>query len=129
MEHIDDDYIIEFIENQLLDNETITCEPLIIKEFLKYKTVTNINNLLGAILNVANKKNLLLVPEVVKPFIDNFPVDYLDYKQADAGIMKYLKDQDPLKIFLLSQTDFLDYLLEINKQEYLPAIAKDIFLF
>jgi hypothetical protein len=53
----------------------------------------------------------------------------LDYKQADAGIMKYLKDQDPLKIFLLSQTDFLDYLLAINKQEYLPAIAKDIFLF
>ena len=129
MEHIDDDYIIEFIENQLLDNETITCEPLIIKEFIKYKTVSNINNLLGTILNVANKKNLLLVPEVVKPFIDNFPVDYLDYKQADAGIMKYLKDQDPLKIFLLSQTDFLDYLLAINKQEYLPAIAKDIFLF
>ena len=88
----------------------------------------NINKLLGTILNVANE-NLLHVPEVVKQFIDNFPVDYLDYKQADAGIMKYLKDQDPLKIFLLSQTDFLDYLLEINKQEYLPAIAKDIFLF
>ena len=78
MEHIDDDYIIEFIENQLLDNDTITCEPLIIKEFLKYKTVTNINKLLGTILNVANE-NLFHVPEIVKPFIDNFPVDYLDY--------------------------------------------------
>lgn len=128
MEHIDDDYIIEFIENQLLFMDIITCEPLIIKEFIKYKTITNINKLLGTVLTIANE-NLFHIPEIVKPFIDNFSVEYLDYKQADAEIMKYLKDQDPLKIFLLSQKDFLDYLLEINKPEYLPVIVKDIFLF
>lgn len=55
--------------------------------------------------------------------------DVDDFKNNDAAIMMYLKDNDPLKIKLLSDASFINYLISINKTKYIPKHIIDLFIF
>lgn len=126
MEHIDDEYVIDYIIDQLRNTSNVTNEPILIKEFIKVKDVKSINKLLGLVLEIS-RDNKFNIPTVVQPFIDN--PDKLDFTQADAEIMKYLDDSHPLSQRLLSDDKFIQYLVDIDKLEYLPKSVTDVFLF
>lgn len=52
-----------------------------------------------------------------------------EFKMGDGKIMEYLDEDKRVRDALLSDSDFIKYLIENEKSKYLPEEAKDIFLF
>lgn len=135
VEHIASDYLIDFIttESESMKQFSSEHQPKILKslayiinEVFKHYNVEKLNKILKKIL-IASSKRSYDYSIALKPFIDKFKG--LDFKIADGEIIKYLKDKDPLKQKLLSDSDYISYLIAMKKEEYLPQNVTDIFLF
>ncbi len=71
-----------------------------------------------------------LTKEVMDAFIKNMKINSVGvFMINDAAILLYLPESHPLRKTLLETPAFIKYLIEIDKIEYLPKDAKDIFLF
>jgi hypothetical protein len=125
MEHIDNDYVIDFLVQQIKNEPDITNEVIVIKEFIAAKELTPIKRLFGLVMGILRDEHFFL-PQVVEPFLT---VKNLDFKQADGEVMKYLDDDHPLKKQLIANDDFVQYLIDVDKLEYLPKTVTDVFLF
>jgi hypothetical protein len=125
MEHIDNDYVIDFLVQQIKNEPDITNEVIVIKEFIAAKELTPIKRLFGLVMGILRDEHFFL-PQVVEPFLT---VKNLDFKQADGEVMKYLDDDHTLKKQLIANDDFVQYLIDVDKLEYLPKTVTDVFLF
>lgn len=131
----DPDFLIDFIRDECDDSNTYTSKNKvkIIKSLAYIVTrmteIYNINDksrLLEKLLMVSNKSGYDL-SIILKPFIDNF--NGLNFKIGDGEIMKYLSNKDQLKHILLSDSDYISYLISKHQEKYLPQNVTDIFLF
>jgi len=125
LEDIDNEYLFEFFKQQLTTN-IVSNEPLLVNEYLKVKSIEEIDELLDCILNIS-KDEKINIPMVIQPFINNS--DDLNFMVGDGEIMKYIKEGDSLYKKLIHDDTFVDYLVRLGKFEYMPATVKDIFLF
>lgn len=103
-------------------------------EFMKFNSVYNTHKeLLVALLDKFDKDDFhdsFLSREIMQEFIENSLVDNpTDFMINDASVMLYLPKEHPLRNKLLSSGEFLNYLVSVNKLEYMPETVKDVFLF
>jgi len=122
------DNIAEFF-NDYSQVVPIKLIEIMIKEYFKH------NNPYGKFIKTVLIEIDAPSEELTQILIDNANYDQIadeDLMIRDGIIMKYLEDypdDHPLKVRLISSEQFVSYLLDNGKGEYLPEDVRDIFIF
>jgi len=127
---IDEDYLINFLYNQLnLINRNVYIN--IMYEFMKHFDNKH-EQLLKKLFDKFDTDDIheSIARDIIENFLINSNLNEVSsFKCNDAAIMKYLSEDNKLRKKLLSDPDFINYLIEKDKVQYLPTEIQDVFLF
>lgn len=130
---IDTQYLFDFISNSINKVSKRTNDIIIEEMMLGHQDDDTHEKLLLTILTAFSDKRLhnsAFAFHIMRTF---FKFSLLDspkeFMYDSASVMMYLNDDNPLKKMLLADPVFIKYLMDVDKLEYLPETAKDVFLF
>lgn len=131
MEHIDYNYILDFVYNELNQVKPETMK-IVVEEYMKEHQKIPLQEFMLEKLFERMEEDDLHGSFVSRPVMEVFikyVVDGVSFNYGGGAIMLYLPDGHPLKDRLLSDDNFVQYLIAEDKLEYLPASVTDVFLF
>lgn len=135
LEDIDYSWLIDFICESINAFSSTQIVLLLIQEFMRINPEHN-KALFTGLFDTFDKKDLhdsFESREVMEFFISNIDQNNILFNdinlfiRSDAAIMVYIEQNSKIYNKLITNTDFINYLISLNKAQYIPQTIKDIF--
>lgn len=131
LDNVSSDYFLDFLY-EAVNSISVESYVLVMDEFMGYFGDMH-DTLLSHLFDKFDHDDLhdtMISRELMEAFLKRTdlkpPKPFMTH---NAAIMIYLKDDHPLRKELLSNGEFVQYIVSVGKTEFLPETVKDIFLF